>query len=83
MENLKRLDTKQAADYLAEIGAKATPGTLEVWRSQGRGPRFFKIGRMVRYDPRDLWRFAQGRPVETVDSIEARQQAGARVGVVG
>jgi predicted DNA-binding transcriptional regulator AlpA len=40
----KFLTTKEAARF---IGMKQ--GTLEVWRVQGRGPRFFKIGRAVRY----------------------------------
>ncbi len=68
----KRLDTKQAADYLTELGVRATKGTLEVKRSKGRGPRYHKVGRNVYYDPGDLCQFAQGRPVETVDSAEAR-----------
>jgi excisionase family DNA binding protein len=46
------LTTEQAAPIL---GVKA--GTLEVWRVQGRGPAFLKIGRAVRYRPQDLDRF--------------------------
>jgi hypothetical protein len=35
--------------------------TLASWRATGRGPRFYKIGRSVFYDPRDLreWLAAQ------------------------
>lgn len=36
--------TEEAAERL---GMKK--GTLEVWRVQGRGPRFLKLGRAVRY----------------------------------
>lgn len=41
--------TREAADRL---GLK--PNTLEVWRVQGRGPRFIKIEGAVRYDDDDL-----------------------------
>ncbi|WP_431189983.1 helix-turn-helix domain-containing protein [Desulfurivibrio dismutans] len=49
------LTTEQAAPIL---GVK--PGTLEVWRVQGRGPAFLKIGRAVRYRAEDLDRFLAG-----------------------
>lgn len=35
--------------------------TLRVWRSQGRGPAFVKLGSgRVRYDPRDLEEWTAG-----------------------
>ena len=46
------LTTNQAAEAL---GVK--PATLEVWRCQGRGPRFLKLGRVVRYRQSDLEAF--------------------------
>ena len=30
------------------------PNTLEIWRHQKRGPKFYKIGRCVVYDQDDL-----------------------------
>lgn len=38
------LTTDQAADYLS-----VSTGTLYNWRSQGRGPRYNTVGRIVRY----------------------------------
>jgi excisionase family DNA binding protein len=38
------LTTDQAADYLS-----VSVGTLYNWRSQGRGPRYNTVGRIVRY----------------------------------
>jgi len=37
--------------------------TLELWRRQGRGPAFLRLGRRVRYDMRDVetWMAAQRR----------------------
>lgn len=28
--------------------------TVRAWRRQGRGPRFMKVGRLVRYRPEDV-----------------------------
>lgn len=43
------IPTPQAAEYL---GIKSN--TLEVWRTQGTGPTYKKIGRLVRYSVNDL-----------------------------
>ncbi|NDV23844.1 AlpA family transcriptional regulator [Desulfovibrio sp. JC022] len=43
------LSTKEAAEKLG-----LSPGTLEVWRCLGKGPRYIKIGRRVGYDLKDL-----------------------------
>lgn len=57
------LNTKEAARVL-----HMSPGTLEVWRSQGRGPRYRKIGWKVFYTPGDLQEFIEGGVVRTRDS---------------
>ena len=64
----KALNTKEAAAFLNELGTPFTPGTLEVWRSMGRGPRYRKVCRRVVYMPEDLQRFSAGQVVETTDS---------------
>ncbi len=44
------------------------PGTLEIWRSQGKGPVFHKFGRSVRYYKPDLAQyFVAKRFVSTSD----------------
>lgn len=53
------LDTRQAALYLA-----LSETTLISWRSLGRGPRFVRIGRAVRYRVPDLDAFMIGVPRE-------------------
>ena len=63
----QRVDTPMAAKIL---GLK--PGTLEVWRSLGRGPRFCRIGRRIFYRIEDLELFANANLVETSDSKELR-----------
>lgn len=47
-------NTDAAAAYL---GIKKN--TLEIWRVQGRGPQFVKIGRRVFYRLQDLDRFIE------------------------
>ena len=42
--------TPQAAEYLGSL----KPNTLEIWRIQGIGPAYKKIGRLVRYSLDDL-----------------------------
>jgi excisionase family DNA binding protein len=46
------LTEKQAAAYL-NIGVK----TLQNWRWRGEGPRFVRVGRLMRYRPEDLRAF--------------------------
>ncbi len=54
----RALRTRQAAEYIG-----LSPHTLENLRSTGRGPRFFKLGRVVVYElgDLDLWLEAQRR----------------------
>ena len=48
------LHERDAAKFLA-ISVR----TLQAWRVRGGGPRFCKIGRAVRYRPRDLMDWAE------------------------
>ena len=54
----KLLTTDQTAEIL-----DVHPATLAAWRSEGRGPRYLKIERNVRYRSEDLerWLRAQER----------------------
>jgi len=73
------LTTEQAARYVG-LSRRA----LEKMRRQGRGPRFRKHGRYVRYHIADLddWSAAHGRtatrePVAPVARTPGRRDAGA------
>ena len=46
------------------------PNTLEVWRHQKRGPKFYKIGRCVVYDEDDLEAYVAAHVVLTVDTAK-------------
>jgi excisionase family DNA binding protein len=43
------LNSQEAAEYL---GLKNQ--TLANWRYLGKGPRYFRVGQLVKYDERDL-----------------------------
>ena len=63
----RALDAVEAADFIS-----FTVGTLANWRLIGKGPRFIKIGRTVRYRVVDLleWMEANTR-TSTSDPGEA------------
>lgn len=61
----KALSTPEAAAYLG-----LSRGTLEVWRSLGKGPRYRKFGRRVLYELKDLDDYSTSRIVETRDTAE-------------
>lgn len=63
-ESQKILDEDGAAEYLS-----VSSGTLRVWRSQGRGPKYRKIGRIIRYEKADLDSWLNGHGVFTIDSL--------------
>jgi len=48
--------TKAAANYL-----DLAPVTLEMWRVQGAGPEFLKLGKSVRYTQESLDAFLESR----------------------
>lgn len=60
-----KLRTPAAAAYLG-----LRPNTLEIWRHQKRGPKFYKIGRCVVYDRDDLEAYVAAHGVLTVDTPE-------------
>jgi len=59
-------DTAGAASYMS-----LAESTLEKWRVSGRGPRFVKIGRAVRYRTCDLDDFLAQRVVASTSQQAA------------
>ncbi len=45
------------------LGVKMT--TLQMWRHQGRGPSFVRVGRLVRYQPTDVRLFIEENTTTT------------------
>jgi hypothetical protein len=68
---VEKMNTANAASYLKERhGIPVSPGTMEVWRCYGKGPRYHKVARWILYSLSDLDRFAKGQVFETTDSVE-------------
>lgn len=63
-DNLK---TEEAAEIL-----QVKPATLEQWRWNGKGPRFVKMGRAVRYRKADLDAFIEARVFGSTTEAQAR-----------
>lgn len=63
------IDEHEAA---ALIGV--APSTMNSWRVKRVGPRFVRVGRLVRYRPDDVRTFVESRLVGTSD----QPKAGAR-----
>jgi predicted DNA-binding transcriptional regulator AlpA len=51
--NDKPLETLLEEKELAET-LQVSIGTLRTWRTDGKGPRFHRIGQMIRYAPSDV-----------------------------
>ena len=54
--SLNFLSEKETAALL-----KLTPETLRVWRSQGKGPPWFKFEGSIRYDRTDLENYIKSK----------------------
>ena len=51
-------------DAGAAVVLGCAPRTLPNWRSQGRGPRFIRVGRLIRYRIEDLEEYLDARTVD-------------------
>lgn len=64
-----RMDVQNAGIYL-----KLEPKTLAIFRSQGKGPKFIKRGRIFYYkDDLDLWLNADGRLASTTQAQQRQE----------
>lgn len=60
------LTTREAAEYLS-----LQPCTLEQYRWTGRGPRFVRLGRTIRYRQADLDTFLDARVFSSTTEAQA------------
>ena len=61
----KLLEEKELAETL-----QVSLGTLRTWRTEGTGPRFHRIGQMIRYAPSDVkeWLLTRQGGVEAMEA---------------
>lgn len=67
MAEKRALSPRDAVELYPPLGST---GSLANMRSQGRGPRFFKLTRKVLYRPEDIEAYLFAQPVLTVDCVE-------------
>ena len=71
----RRIDTRQASDFLIERGYKIAPATLNKKRCVGGGPEFELFGRRPLYTERALLEWVQSH---TTDSLRSTSDLTAR-----
>ena len=59
-DTTRALTEREVADMLG-----LSVATLRAWRHRGKGPRFLRLGRSVRYLPSDLADFVRASAVDT------------------
>lgn len=64
----KKLNPKDAAQYLTEHGRPTEKSSLDTMRSTGGGPPFYKSGKYILYDTDDLDVFATSSPMQKFTS---------------
>jgi predicted DNA-binding transcriptional regulator AlpA len=62
------LDSEAAASFL-----NLSSWTLAEWRCTGAGPRFVKVGRLVRYTPAALTAWIESRTVASTSEHDAKK----------
>lgn len=74
---IKLFTTKETADLL---GLKSN--SLEIWRLQGKGPKFRKIGRLVRYAESDILEYLDSQTrTSTSQNINKRKSPQLEVAI--
>ena len=59
-DSVRALTEREVADLLG-----LSVATLRAWRHRGKGPRFLRLGRSVRYLPSDVDDFVRASAVDT------------------
>ncbi len=64
-------DELSAARYLGGIKSPISVRTMQRWRLEGLGPRYIKLGRLVRYRQSDLDEFIQLNCLTATSNIKS------------
>ena len=72
-DTARALTVREVADMLG-----LSVATLRAWRHRGKGPRFLRLGRSVRYLPSDVADFVRASAVDTtsVSSSDGESEIG-------
>jgi hypothetical protein len=81
IETERRRDTRQAAEFLTELGFKTAPAFLNKLRCVGGGPEFELFGRRPIYAEKALIEWAQARttpPRRSTSQTSPKLKSGTR-----
>lgn len=71
---VKKMQARELSELLTPEEAghilKISPGTLTNWRVQGRGPRFVRTGRRIRYTRNDLAAYVAARTQQSTSETD-------------
>jgi excisionase family DNA binding protein len=72
-DSVRALTEREVAELLG-----LSVATLRAWRHRGKGPRFLRLGRSVRYLPSDVEDFVRASAVDTtsVSSSDGESEIG-------
>jgi hypothetical protein len=70
----KRLNTRQASEFLTASGYTTAPATLNKLRCIGGGPAFEKFGRRPLYSERSLSEWVQSRTTDPLRSTSDKKK---------
>ena len=70
-DTARALTEREVADMLG-----LSVATLRAWRHRGKGPRFLRLGRSVRYLPSDLADFVRASAVDTTSVSSSDDESG-------
>lgn len=62
--NNEHMTAEEAGKYLSPVGKPIPVATLQWWRSHGKGPKYFKVGKRIIYARADLDAFMASCVVE-------------------
>ena len=70
MSPIKLLNNAQTAELIG-----VSPNTLEIWRIQGKGPAYRKVGRLVRYVEAEVLSWLDGQMRENTSQTFPHRSA--------
>ena len=69
MNNEELFDDASAGEFLGGKVSPISPRTLQRWRVEGVGPKWIKVGRLVRYRRSDLEAYLETRVRQSTSCV--------------
>ena len=70
---MKQYDEVEAGNYLGGEGHPIPRATMQYWRVVGKGPKYVKLGRLVRYPQETLDNFLKESTRTSTSEVNANE----------